>query len=141
MGQGPLVSIAILLVAFRLPSHTEPAAASTVQVKGQPSKLRRVDFVGAFGLALAIVSLLGALSLGGQDYPWSHPYVIIPGAISVVAAVFFVIWETKYALEPVLPPSLIVQRDVATSFAVSAFQLGAQSSVCSLPLMSDSKLG
>ena len=129
IGQGPLISLAIILVAFRLPAHTESPSVSTVQVKGQPSKLRRVDFVGAFGLALTIVSLLTALSLGGQDYPWVHPYVIIPGVTSVAAGIFFVVWETKYALEPVFPPSLIVQRDVATAYAVSALQLAAQSSV------------
>lgn len=124
-----MISLAIILVALRLPSHTEPPSTSTVQVKGQPSKLRRVDFLGAFLLALAIVSLLGSLSLGGQEYPWAHPFVIVPAVTSIAAGVLFVVWETKYALEPVFPPSLIAQRDVATAYGVSALQLAAQSSV------------
>lgn len=131
VGQGPLTLLAIILVALKLPPSTGKAGL-VLQQKGQPSRLRRIDFVGAFSIALTIVTLLGALSLGGQDFPWSHPYVVAPAIISVVSAGFFALWEIKYALEPVFPPSLLVQRDVATSYAVSALQLGAQSSVSSL---------
>ena len=60
-GQGPLITIAIILVALKLPSRGTSSVPATQQ-KGQPSKLRRIDFVGAFSLALTIVSLLGALS-------------------------------------------------------------------------------
>lgn len=81
-------------------------------------------------MALTIVSLLGALSLGGQDFPWSHPYVIAPAVTAVITAVLFVFWETKYALDPVFPPALVAQRDLATSYAVAALQLAAQGSVC-----------
>lgn len=120
--------MAIVLVAVKLPSETNPTV-SIVQQKGQPSKLRRIDFIGAISLALAIVSLLGALSLGGQDLPWGHPVVISMAAGSVALGFLFVVWEKRYALEPVFPPALVVRRDIAVSYLIMAFQTAAQVSV------------
>jgi hypothetical protein len=123
-----LITLAIVLVALKLPSQST-TPTSIIQLKGQPSKLRRIDFIGAFTLALTIVSLLGALSLGGQNFRWSHPLVISPAVASLALGTFFVVWETRYALEPVFPPSLVIQRDVATSYAIMALQISAQLSV------------
>jgi MFS family permease len=121
IGQGPLVLIAIFLVALKLPSSTPPAPA-----KGEPSKLRRIDFIGAFMLAITIVSFLGALSLGGQNLPWSHPIVIGLLIGSVILGAVFVTYEVKYALEPIFPPTLVIQRDVATPYAIYGLQTAAQ---------------
>jgi MFS family permease len=130
-GQGPLMLIAILLVAYKLPSTTSTCASS----KGQSSKLRRIDFAGAFMLATTIVALLGALNLGGQDLPWSHPIVIGLAAGSLILGVAFVVYEVRYALEPIFPPSLVAKRDVATSYAIMALQTAAQLSLMySIPL-------
>ncbi|KAH7327133.1 major facilitator superfamily domain-containing protein [Rhexocercosporidium sp. MPI-PUGE-AT-0058] len=132
IGQGPIIGLAIILVALRLPSHTSPPISppqhqnSKPPSKSQPSKLHRVDFIGALLLALAIVSLLGALSLGGQDLPWSHPVVIGLGAGSIVLGGAFVAWEVYGAIEPVFPPSLIVKRDVATAYGIITLQAAAQ---------------
>ncbi|KAG4427507.1 hypothetical protein IFR05_017011, partial [Cadophora sp. M221] len=130
IGQSPIIGLAIILVALRLPSHTSPPALPTITKPAkptrQPSKLRRVDFIGAFLLALTIVSLLGALSLGGQNLPWTHPVVIGVGAGSVVLGAAFVAWEVNGAFEPVFPPSLIVKRDVATAYGIITLQAAAQ---------------
>ncbi|KAE8450081.1 hypothetical protein EG329_006862 [Mollisiaceae sp. DMI_Dod_QoI] len=122
-GQGPLLTIAIILVAFKLPSFAHDREEP---IKGQPSKLRRVDFVGAVLLGSTIVSLLGALSLGGQTFPWGHPLVIGLFVGSVILGVFFVLYELKYAFEPIFPPALVIQRDVATSYLIQALQGAAQ---------------
>ncbi|PVH71942.1 MFS general substrate transporter [Cadophora sp. DSE1049] len=134
IGQGPIITLAIFLIALRLPSHTSPPVDPPTQTKPhsqsqsqrQPSKLHRVDFIGALLLALTIVSLLGALSLGGQDFPWSHPIVIGLGIASVVLGALFVLFEVYGALEPVFPPSLIVKRDVATAYGIITLQAAAQ---------------
>ncbi|XMA11830.1 hypothetical protein WAI453_004621 [Rhynchosporium graminicola] len=135
MGQGPIIGLAIILVALRLPSQTYPLASlllegsegqHNITSKPQISKIRRVDFVGAIFLALCIVSLLSALSLGGQNLPWSHPVVTGIGAGSIALGCAFVAWEKYGAFEPVFPPSLLIQRDVATSYAITALQAAAQ---------------
>ncbi|KAK0114280.1 hypothetical protein ONS95_013775 [Cadophora gregata] len=141
IGQGPIITFAIILITLRLPSHTSPAVRPPAQSKAntqgqrQPSKLHRVDFVGALLLASTIVSLLGALSLGGEELPWSHPIVVGLGAASAVLGVLFVVFEVYGALEPVFPPSLIVKRDVATAYGIILLQAAAQLAMMfSIPL-------
>jgi MFS family permease len=123
-GQAPLILIAILLVAYKLPTSTPPTTA-----KGEPSRLRRIDFAGAFMLAITIVALLGALSLGGQNLPWSNPIVIGLLIGSLVLGTIFVAYEVKYALEPIFPPTLVIKRDVAMPYAIMALQTAAQLAV------------
>jgi MFS family permease len=134
-GQAPIVLIAIFLVAIYLPSSAAPGLQ-----KGEPSKLRRIDFIGAFLLATTIISLLGALSFGGQTLPWRHP--IVTGLLigCVVVGIIFVMYETKYAMEPIFPPTLVTKRDVATSYAVLALQIAAQLGVRHLVSSPFSKL-
>lgn len=126
MGQGPLMVLAIILVAFKLPSISSTDATPR---KGQPSKLRRIDFIGAFMLAMTTVSFLLALSLGGQNLPWSHPLVIGLLAGSVALGIFFITYEVRYAFEPIFPPRLLVKRDVATPYAIMLLQTAAQLAV------------
>ncbi|RFU23935.1 hypothetical protein B7463_g12403, partial [Scytalidium lignicola] len=134
IAQGPVMLVAIVLVSLKLPSDTS-AESNPAQIKGQPSKIRRIDFVGAFLIATTISSLLGALSFGGQNLPWSHPIVISLGISSIVLGAIFVVFEIKYALEPVFPPLLLLRRDVATSYAIAALQRAAQFSMMfSVPL-------
>jgi MFS family permease len=129
IGQGPLILLAILLVALKLPSQSSTEQKTA---KGQPSKLRRIDFIGATLLALSIVGFLGALSLGGQEVPWSHPLISGLFAGSLVVGAVFVTYEVKYAFEPIFPPQLVVMRDVATPYAIMALLTGAQVAVRSL---------
>lgn len=126
VGQGPIILLAIILVVFRLPDQS---STDQTQSKGQSSKLRRIDFVGATLLAISIVGFLGALSLGGQDLPWSHPIIKVLFAASLVLGTVFVVYEVKYAAEPIFPPQLVVRRDVATPYAIMALQTSAQVAV------------
>jgi MFS family permease len=125
LGQVPLTVLAILLVAIKLP----PSEASKPQVKGQPSKLRRVDFVGALLLALTMVSLLSSLSLASQSLLWSHPLVIGLLLGSVLLGSLFVVYEVKVPLEPVFPPGLLIRRDVVSQYLIIALQSAAQLAV------------
>ena len=80
-------------------------------------------------LAITIVALLGALSLGGQNLHWSNPIVIGLSIGSLVLGAIFVAYEVKYALQPIFPPTLVIKRDVATPYAIMALQTAAQLSV------------
>lgn len=124
--------VAIALVALKLPNRT--GTSNPTQLKGQPSKLRRIDFIGSFLVALTIVSLLAALSLGGQNLPWSHPIIIGLGISSIALGAIFVTYEIKYALEPVFPPLLLLRWDVASAYIISGCQTAAQLGV-RIPLL------
>ena len=131
IGQGPLILLAIILVALKLPSSTGVSQALE-STKGGPSKIRRVDFIGATLLATTIVGLLGVLSLGGQTIPWSHPLVVSLALGSLLVGSIFVCYEIKVAVEPVFPPKLVIRRDVATPYAIIMLMSAAQLAVCSL---------
>lgn len=85
---------AIALVAYRLPARS--LSDEPIQSKDGPSRLRRIDFVGAFLLTITITAFLGALSLGGQALPWSHALVICLLAGSIVIGAIFVIYGMHY---------------------------------------------
>jgi MFS family permease len=125
LGQVPLTFLAILLVAIKLPA----SESAKPQLKGQPPKLRRVDFIGSLLLASTMLSLLGSFSLASGTLPWSHPLVISLLLGSVLLAFLFITYELKVPLEPVFPPTLLIQRDVATQYLIIALQTAAQLSV------------
>jgi hypothetical protein len=60
---------------------------------------------------------------------WTDPLILGVAGASVVLGGLFLIWEVKFAFEPVFPPALVIKRDVATSYIVSAFMTAAQVSV------------
>lgn len=122
--------VAIILVALRLPNQQN---TKEISANSQPSKLKRIDFIGAILLALAIVSFLLALSFGGQKFVWLSVPVLGLFASSIALGIVFVFYELRYPVEPVFPPSLIVKRDVATQYAIMALQAGAQFSVTLTP--------
>jgi riboflavin transporter FmnP len=118
--------LAIMLVALKLPSVS---TTDETPNKGQRSKLRRIDFVGAFMLAIATVSFLLALSLGGHKLSWFHPFVIGLLIGSILLGIVFITYEVNYAFEPIFPPRLLVKRDVATPYAIILLQTAAQLAV------------
>ncbi|CZT44585.1 related to multidrug resistance protein fnx1 [Rhynchosporium secalis] len=102
IGQGPIIGLAIILVALRLPSQTYP---------------------------LAFPLLEGS---EGQHKITSKPQI---SKIRRPLAARFVAWEKYGAFEPVFPPSLLIQRDVATSYAITAVQAAEQLAMMfSIPL-------
>ncbi|KAI2780497.1 MFS general substrate transporter [Daldinia loculata] len=71
---------------------------------------RRVDFLGSFLLVLAISVQLVGLSLGGNELPWSSPWVIISlGGSSVLFGIFFWV-EGKTTAIPVIPLRMLRGR-------------------------------
>ncbi|KIY47896.1 MFS general substrate transporter [Fistulina hepatica ATCC 64428] len=123
IGQGPIIGIAIALVAAKLyvPAPTyEPGALR------KSSRLARIDFVGAFLVASTIVAFLLALDLGGQKLPWTHPLIIFMIVAAIVLGALFVIYEDRVARDPIFPPRLLMMRDVITAYLVMALQTAAQ---------------
>lgn len=64
---------------------------------------KRVDFSGALLLVTAVSTQLLGLSLGGNELPWSSPWVIGALAISVVLFAVFVRVEGNTTAMPIIP--------------------------------------
>jgi MFS family permease len=89
--------------------------------KSEKSKLSRVDFCGAFTLVVTLLLLLLGLNSGGNIVPWTHPLVLSTLPLSVVALLAFVWVEARWALEPVIPVKLFLNRTVAAACLTNWF--------------------
>jgi EmrB/QacA subfamily drug resistance transporter len=109
----PVGALAIAAIIFTLP-----------YLRGTGSS--RIDWFGAATITGAVVSLLLALSWGGQQepngYPWLSPQIIGLLAAAIVLTVLFGFIESK-AAEPILPLHLFKIRMISI-LSVLSFVLG-----------------
>jgi EmrB/QacA subfamily drug resistance transporter len=104
------INLPIGILALGVLAVTFPSVASRVH--------HQIDYFGAGLLALALASMVLAVSLGGTTYPWASTQVIglfILGAVSLVG---FIVIEGR-AAEPVLPLSLFKNRVFVTTGIVA----------------------
>ncbi|PKS08550.1 hypothetical protein jhhlp_004936 [Lomentospora prolificans] len=110
-----------------------PAAVLPIEHEENGSSLSRIDFLGAFLLALTILAILVPLDIGGKAFGWTHPVIILLFATSVLAGALFILVESRWAPEPVFPLELLRKRNIVNSYiilgAMSAAQLGLMFSV------------
>ncbi len=66
---------------------------------------RKIDWLGAASLSVALASLTLFSSLGGRSFAWDSPEIIGLGILAVAATLLFLRTETR-AAEPILPLSL-----------------------------------
>jgi MFS family permease len=71
------------------------------------SLLGRVDITGALLLVVGISVQLVALSLGGNELPWSSPWVIGCLVGSSVLLIIFAVVEARVAAIPIIPPRMV----------------------------------
>ncbi|KAI1754494.1 major facilitator superfamily domain-containing protein [Xylaria castorea] len=103
--QVPPVLVSAVLVAYLV--RTPPKVS-------EKSRLRRIDFIGVLSLVTFLVFLLLGLNTGGNTVPWTHPLPLTILPLSLVALIFFVIWESRVA-QPVIPVRLLFDRTVFTA--------------------------
>ncbi len=88
----PLAAIAltIIAVAFHAPAE---------RVR------RKIDYLGAFLLAITLTATVLFASLGGNTYDWGSPEIIAMIVIAIIS-LFAFIWAESRAAEPILPLKL-----------------------------------
>jgi MFS family permease len=132
LAQVPLTILAIMIVSWTLEHRPQKVATqnetSEEEEEAPPahSKLSRVDFVGSALLVSVIISFLFAVEEVGKDLILKNAALILTIVGSVVLALIFIGYELKVAQEPVFPPRILLQRDVATSYLICLLQSGAQ---------------
>ncbi|KAI0376449.1 MFS general substrate transporter [Hypomontagnella monticulosa] len=96
---------------------------------------RIVDFLGSLLLVVAISVQLVGLSLGGNELPWSSPWVIISLVGSVVLFALFLWVEATTTAIPVIPLRMLKGRlPVFTQIANVCAGLSAYAYLFLLPL-------
>lgn len=95
----------------------------------------KVDFSGALLLVLAISIQLVGLSLGGNELPWSSPWVISSLVVSSVLFVLFFAVEARTRAIPVIPLRLVKGKfPMLIEFANICVGLSAYAYLFNLPL-------
>ncbi len=87
------------------------------------SKLRRIDFLGAFVLVCAVFTLLLGLDRG-SNVSWRAPITIASLSISLPAFMLFVFVEMKIAVEPFAPGHIIFERSLFACYLCNFFSFG-----------------
>lgn len=84
---------------------------------------RKIDYLGAGLLIVAVTSLLLGLSWTGDSYGWTSAATLALLAVTVVTTVTFVSWERR-APEPIIPLSML-KMDVVSTVVPMMFLVGA----------------
>lgn len=110
-------------------SDDEDAAVGEIRphsTSTSTSAFARLDIPGATFLALAILTLLLPLDIGGTQIPWTHPLIFALVGATVVLSGLFLATEAWWAVEPIVPIELLIHRDVLLVYFVTASQGAAQ---------------
>ncbi|KAF2153550.1 MFS general substrate transporter [Myriangium duriaei CBS 260.36] len=67
------------------------------------AKLKRVDYVGIVVFVGSTTSVLIPLTWGGVMYAWTSWRTLVPLIVGLVGLAFFLVWEEKFAAEPLIP--------------------------------------
>ncbi|THZ79545.1 MFS general substrate transporter [Aureobasidium pullulans] len=120
IGQCPLLLLSIVLVWWKLeePQHEVELKQSVW------TKLKRIDFIGAFFMSVAILACITAFDLGSKKANTSVLITLV--VIGVSAGALFALTEKFWAKEPIFPLELLGQHAVITSYSIIFIQTGIQ---------------
>ena len=116
LGQVPMCLLAFITVSLvlKLPKR---------ESSDWKSKLRRIDFLGAFVLVCAVFTLLLGLDRG-SNVSWRAPITIASLCISFPAFMLFILVEMKVAIEPFAPGHIIFERSLFACYLCNFFSFG-----------------
>jgi MFS family permease len=79
------------------------------------SSWRRVDYVGGTAIIAAVVFLQLGLASGGNTHSWTSAIVVAGLPVAAFCFTVFIVWDLKFAKEPLIPMHLLRQRNVLCS--------------------------
>ncbi|KKP04051.1 hypothetical protein THAR02_03843 [Trichoderma harzianum] len=92
------------------------------------AKVRQIDFLGAFTLVLAVVSLLTGLD-SGPNLGWSNRITIVSLSLTPVLFALFLFVEMKIAKHPFAPGHIILSRDLLLCYIVNMCGMAGEMAV------------
>jgi MFS family permease len=125
------ISTAGLIVGYFVIKNPPPELRG-VDGEEKPSFWKQIDLSGAILLVLGLSVQLAALSLGGNQYPWSDVRVIVCLITSVAILVGFVVVELRTRALPVMPMYMLKGRATISNM-ISNVLVGMSSYAVCLP--------
>ncbi|KAJ5198558.1 major facilitator superfamily domain-containing protein [Penicillium cinerascens] len=110
----PFIGVGVVMVLVFMRLNMIPSSLK--------EKLRKVDYIGTIIFVASMTSFLIPLTWGGVSYPWSSWHTLVPLIIGFVGLCFFGYYEHRYAVDPVIPPSIFKNRTATVSFIGSTLQ-------------------
>ncbi|KAG6908113.1 hypothetical protein DXG01_006082 [Tephrocybe rancida] len=104
----PLVGIAMLLALLFLRLKSPEGNVR--------EKLAKIDWIGNFLVIAASVSLALGLTWAGVTYSWSSPQVLAPLILGILGLAFFVLYEIRWASNPIVPLAAIYDRTCLSGY-------------------------
>ena len=116
IGQVPLCLLSFIAVIFLLHLPAE-------EQKDWKTNVKRIDFLGAFVLLLAVLGMLIGLDRG-SNVAWSIPISYGPLIASIFLFALFIVVEVKVTSEPFAPGHIIFERSLLAGYLCNFFSLG-----------------
>lgn len=130
--QVPLNILGLLFIWRKLtfPRRKPDQDSQQGEQKHALSKVKRIDFLGATSLGLANTFFLLLLDRMQSRFEiWRDALTLAVAGAFITSAIIFVLVEAYWAREPILPPRLMVRRNVLSSYLIQFFQTAAQMAV------------
>ncbi|KAL1651229.1 hypothetical protein SLS58_000568 [Diplodia intermedia] len=105
----PFIAIGVPLVIFFLKLHFKPTSLL--------EKLARIDWIGVVVFVASTTGLLIPITWGGVQYPWDSWRTLVPLLVCAAALVAFIIYEDRYATNPLIQTRVFKNRTAASTFA------------------------
>jgi MFS family permease len=99
--QVPFILALLINAFFTTPSTLGPNLAKTSGL-GFRDAMKGFDIAGSFLLTSSVAFLILGLNLGGNIFPWGHPFVIVSLVVGFIAGAILVRVESR-AGRPVMP--------------------------------------
>ncbi|KAK1821100.1 hypothetical protein LTR12_004492 [Friedmanniomyces endolithicus] len=103
-----------------LPRHRHPSGHPLLNLHFKQTsllqQLRRIDWIGGILFTGSTTGFLIPLTWGGTMYPWTSWRTLVPLLVSAAGLVAFVVWEERYAREPLIRTSVTKNRTVAVTY-------------------------
>ncbi|CAO3652070.1 unnamed protein product [Cunninghamella blakesleeana] len=112
----PIGGAAIILLFFFLDLPTQKSSLI--------AKLKRIDYLGTLIILIAALLFLLALNFGSDLYPWTSAAVLVPLIVSFILIILFIIVESKFAKEPIVPLRLFKNKSAVVVKGDSAMWSG-----------------
>ncbi|OJJ34614.1 hypothetical protein ASPWEDRAFT_112861 [Aspergillus wentii DTO 134E9] len=122
----------VFIFVLKLPSPKTPIRAG----------LKAIDWTGSVLSVGSILMILLGLNFGGVTYPWASATVICLIVMGCVVVALFILYEWKFARNPIIPLRLFSSISPAAAYAVFSFNAYVFMGIAYyLPLYSQSVFG
>lgn len=74
--------------------------------KTRRQQFKELDYIGLLAITAGLVILVSGLTLGGETYPWDHPFTVAPLAVGPATLLLGFIYDWTLAANPMIPLNL-----------------------------------